>query len=106
MHDFMGMMKQVQNMQAKMQQIQQDLADLKVTGEAGAGLVTVTLNGKGEMCSIKIDSTLMNPSEVEIVEDLIVAATRDAKVKADQITQDKMKGVTGGLPLPPGIKMW
>jgi len=106
MRDIMGMMKQVQEMQAKMQQMQQELADMEVTGQSGAGMVTVTLNGKGEMRGIKIDPSLLKPDEAEIIEDLIVAATQDAKNKVDQVAQDKMKDVTGGLPLPPGLKLW
>jgi len=106
MRDIMGMMKQVQDMQAKMQQMQQTLADMEVIGQSGAGMVTVTLNGKGEMRGIKIDPSLMKPDEAEIVEDLIIAATQDAKTKVDQTAQDKMKDITGGLPIPPGLKLW
>lgn len=106
MKDLMGMMKQVQQMQAKMQEMQQELADMEVIGQSGAGLVTVTLNGKGEMRGVKIDPSLMKPDETEIVEDLIVAATADAKVKVDAASQEKMKAMTGGLPIPPGLKLW
>ena len=106
MKDLMGMMKQVQQMQAKMQEMQQELADMEVIGQSGAGMVTVTLNGKGEMRGVKIDPSLMKPDEAEIVEDLIVAATADAKVKVDAASQEKMKAMTGGLPIPPGLKLW
>ena len=106
MKDLMGMMKQVQQMQAKMQEMQQELADMEVIGQSGAGMVTVTLNGKGEMRGVKIDPSLMKPDETEIVEDLIVAATADAKVKVDAASQEKMKAMTGGLPIPPGLKLW
>lgn len=106
MKDLMGMMKQVQQMQAKMQEMQQELADMEVIGQSGAGMVTVTLNGKGEMRGVKIDPSLMKPDETEIVEDLIVAATSDAKVKVDAASQEKMKAMTGGLPIPPGLKLW
>ena len=106
MKDLMGMMKQVQQMQAKMQEMQQELADMEVIGQSGAGMVTVTLNGKGEMRGVKIDPSLMKPDESEIVEDLIVAATADAKTKVDAASQEKMKAMTGGLPLPPGLKLW
>ena len=106
MKDLMGMMKQVQQMQAKMQEMQQELADMEVIGQSGAGMVTVTLNGKGEMRGVKIDPSLMKPNETEIVEDLIVAATADAKVKVDAASQEKMKAMTGGLPIPPGLKLW
>ena len=106
MKDLMGMMKQVQQMQAKMQEMQQELEDLEIIGQSGAGMVTVTLNGKGEMRGVKIDPSLMKPDEVEIVEDLIVAATADAKAKADTASQDRMKDMAGGLPIPPGLKLW
>lgn len=106
MKDLMGMMKQVQQMQAKMQEMQQELANMEVIGQSGAGMVTVTLNGKGEMRGVKIDPSLMKPDETEIVEDLIVAATSDAKVKVDAASQEKMKAMTGGLPIPPGLKLW
>lgn len=106
MKDLMGMMKQVQDMQAKMQQLQQELADMEITGQSGAGLVTVTLNGKGEMRTLKIDPSLMKPDETEIVEDLVVAATQDAKSKVDAANQEKMQQMAGGMPLPPGLKLW
>lgn len=106
MKDLMGMMKQVQDMQAKMQQMQQELADMEITGQSGAGMVTVTLNGKGEMRGLKIDPSLLKPDEAEIVEDLILAATQDAKAKVDSASQEKMQQVTGGLPIPPGLKLW
>ncbi len=106
MKDLMGMMKQVQQMQAKMQEMQQELEDLEIVGQSGAGMVTVTLNGKGEMRGVKIDPSLMKPGEAEIVEDLIVAATSDAKVKVDVASQEKMKAMAGGLPIPPGLKLW
>lgn len=106
MKDLMGMMKQVQDMQAKMQQMQQELADMEVVGQSGAGMVTVTLNGKGEMRGLKIDPSLMKPEEAEIVEDLIIAAAQDAKSKVDAAGQEKMQQVAGGLPIPPGLKLW
>ena len=106
MKDLMGMMKQVQDMQAKMQQMQQELADMEVVGQSGAGMVTVTLNGKGEMRGLKIDPSLMKPEEAEIVEDLIIAAAQDAKSKVDAASQEKMQQVAGGLPIPPGLKLW
>ena len=106
MKDLMGMMKQVQQMQAKMQEMQQELADMEIIGQSGAGMVTVTLNGKGEMRGVKIDPSLMKPDEAEIVEDLVVAAAADAKAKVDAASQEKMKAMTGGLPIPPGLKLW
>jgi len=104
--DITGMMKQVQEMQAKMQKMQADLGTLEISGQSGGGMVTVTLNGKGDMRRVKIDPSLMKPEEAEIVEDLIIAATQDAKSKVDAAAQAKMKDMTGGLPLPPGLKLW
>ena len=106
MKDIMGMMKQVQQMQARMQEMQNELAEMEVTGQSGAGLVVVTLNGKGEMRGVKIDPSLLKPDEIEILEDLIVAATSDAKAKVDAAMQEKMQSMAGGLPLPPGLKLF
>ena len=86
--------------------MQQELADMEVVGQSGAGMVTVTLNGKGEMRGLKIDPSLMKPEEAEIVEDLIIAAAQDAKTKVDAASQEKMQQVAGGLPIPPGLKLW
>ncbi len=105
MKDVMGMMKQVQQLQARMQQMQEELAAMEVTGQSGAGLVRVTLNGKGDTRSMKIDPSLMKPDETEILEDLLVAAFQDAKAKVEAAAQKKMQEVTGGLPLPPGLKL-
>jgi DNA-binding YbaB/EbfC family protein len=106
MKDLMGMMKQVKDMQERMQRLQEELAAIEVTGSAGGGLVAVTLTGKGDMKGVKIDPSLLKPEEAEIVEDLIVAATSDAKTKVDARLQEKMAEVTGGLPLPPGMKLF
>ncbi len=106
MADLFGLMKQAQQMQAKMQQMQADLAAMDVEGQSGGGMVTVTLSGTGEMRRVKIDPSLMKPEEVEIVEDLILAATQDAKSKVDERAQQKMKDMAGGLPMPPGLKLW
>jgi DNA-binding YbaB/EbfC family protein len=100
-----NLMKQAQEMQAKMAEMQARLSDLAIEGSSGAGMVSVTLNGKGEMKSIRIDPSLMNPDEAEIVEDLIVAAHADAKAKAEQRMADEMKELTGGLNLPPGFNL-
>jgi DNA-binding YbaB/EbfC family protein len=105
MRDLMGMMKQAQELQARMQRMQEELQQLEIPGQAGAGLVQVTLNGKGEMRRIRIDPTLMKPDETEILEDLILAASQDAKSKVEVAMQEKMSAVTGGLPLPPGFKL-
>ncbi len=106
MKDLMGMMKQVKDMQERMQRLQEELGAIEVTGAAGGGLVSVTLSGKGDMKSVKIDPSLMKPEEAEIVEDLIVAATGDAKAKVEARLAEKMAEVTGGLPLPPGMKLF
>lgn len=106
MKDLMGMMKQVKQMQERMQVVQAELEELEVEGQSGGGLVKVTLNGKGEMRKVQIDPSLMKPDESEILEDLIVAATSDAKSKVEAQVQDKMADVTGGLPLPPGMKLF
>ncbi len=106
MKDLMGMMKQVREMQTRMQQMQEELAALEISGQSGGGLVSVTLTGKGDMKRVRIDPSLLKPDEVEIVEDLIIAATQDAKSKVESAMQEKMQSVTGGLPIPPGMKLF
>lgn len=103
MADFMGMMKQAAQLQSKMQAMQAELDSIMVEGSAGGGMVTVTLTAKGELKSIKLDDSLMKPGEKEIIEDLLVAAHADARRKAEAVLAEKMKAVTGGLPLPPGL---
>ncbi len=100
-----NLMKQAQEMQTKMQEMQERLAEVEISGASGAGMVRVTLNGKGEMRGIKIDPSLFNSEDAEVVEDLIVAAFNDAKAKAEQHMQEQMAEVTGGLNLPPGMKL-
>lgn len=106
MNNLMKMMKQAQELQGRMQQMQEELAGLLAEGQSGAGLVTVTLNGKMEARAIKIDPSLMKPDEAEMLEDLILAAFQDAKGKVEAAVQAKMREVTGGLPLPPGLKLF
>jgi DNA-binding YbaB/EbfC family protein len=106
MKDLMGMMKQVGQMQARVQQMQDELAAIEIDGQSGGGLVKVTLTGKGDMKKVHIDPSLMKPDEAEILEDLIVAAVADAKGKLDTQLQAKMQEVAGGLPLPPGLKLF
>jgi DNA-binding YbaB/EbfC family protein len=106
MKDLMGMMKQVKDMQERMQRLQEELGAIEVQGSAGGGLVSVTLTGKGDMKRVRIDPSLMKPEEAEIVEDLVVAAVSDAKAKVEAKLQEKMAEVTGGLPLPPGMKLF
>jgi DNA-binding YbaB/EbfC family protein len=105
MMDLMKMMKQAQEIQGRMQKVQEELASLEVEGRSGAGLVTIKLNGKFEPRQVKIDPSLVKPDEVEILEDLLVAAFHDAKTKAEAAVQAKMQEVTGGLALPPGLKL-
>jgi DNA-binding YbaB/EbfC family protein len=105
MRDLMGMMKQAKELQEKMQQLQADIAALEATGAAGGGLVTVTVDGKGMLKGVKIDPSLAKPDELEILEDLIVAAARDARGKVDGLAEAKMKELTAGLPLPPGLNL-
>jgi nucleoid-associated protein EbfC len=106
MPDFMGLMKQAAQLQSKMEALQAELDTIEVEGAAGGGLVTVKLTAKGEMKSAKIDDSLLKPSEKEILEDLLVAAHADARRKAEAVMQEKMQGLTGGLPLPPGMKLF
>jgi DNA-binding YbaB/EbfC family protein len=103
MADFLGMMKQAAQLQTKMQELQAELDRIEVEGSAGGGMVTVRLSAKGELKGVKVDDTLMKPGENEILEDLLVAAHADARRKAETVMQEKMKAVTGGLPLPPGM---
>lgn len=98
------LMKQAQEMQDKMAEMQESLVAVEIEGIAGAGLVKVTLNGKGEMRRLHIDPTLANPDEAEILEDLIVAAHNDAKSKIEARVQEETQKLMGGLPLPPGMK--
>ena len=106
MADFLGMMKQAAQLQSKMQEMQAELDRIEVEGTAGGGMVTVKLSAKGEMKGVKIDASLMKPQETQIVEDLVVAAHADARRKVEALMQEKMKNVTGGLPLPPGLKLF
>ena len=106
MADFLGLMKQAAELKTKMEAMQAELDRIEVEGVAGGGLVTVRLTGKGEMKSLAIDATLMKPDEKEIVEDLVVTAHADARRKAEALLQEKMQALTGGLPLPPGLKLF
>jgi DNA-binding YbaB/EbfC family protein len=106
MKSFSNMMKQAQELQGRMADLQAEMERAQVEGRSGGGLVVVTMNGKGEMTGIKIDPSLLKPDEAEIVEDLIVAAHTDAKAKVEQLLQEKMQSLTGGLPLPPGMKLF
>ncbi|MDT3685506.1 MAG: YbaB/EbfC family nucleoid-associated protein [Pseudorhodoplanes sp.] len=103
MADFMGMMKQAAQLQAKMQALQQELETIEVEGSAGGGVVTLRMTAKGDVKGVRIDDLLMKAEEKEILEDLIVTAHADAKKKAENVMQDKMKALTGGLSLPAGL---
>jgi nucleoid-associated protein EbfC len=106
MKDLMKMMKQASELQGRMQKLQDDLTALEVEGQAGAGMVKLTLTGKMDARRLKIDPSLLKPEESEILEDLIIAALQDAKAKAEAAVQAKMQEITGGLPIPPGLKLF
>jgi DNA-binding YbaB/EbfC family protein len=106
MPDFLGLMKQAGQLQAKMQEMQAELDQVTVEGMAGGGMVSVTMSAKGDLKGVRIDDSLVKPGEKEIIEDLIVAAHADARRKAEVLLAEKMKGLTGGLPLPPGLKLF
>jgi len=103
MADFLGLMKQAAELKSKMEAMQAELDQLEVEGTAGGGMVTVRMSAKGEMKALSVDPSLMKPDEKEIVEDLVVAAHADARRKAEALLQEKMKALTGGLTLPPGL---
>jgi DNA-binding YbaB/EbfC family protein len=105
MKDILGLMGKVKEMQAKMQEMQEGLSALEVTGQSGGGLVKVTLTGKGEMRSVSIDPSLVKPEDAEMIEDLIVAAHTDAKGKVEELVAERTRELTAGLPIPPGMKL-
>jgi DNA-binding YbaB/EbfC family protein len=106
MADMLGLMKQAQAMQAKMQEMQAELERTEVEGQSGGGMVRVTLTAKGQMKGIALDPSLLVPEEKEMLEDLILAAHEDARKKGERLMEEKMKAVTAGLPLPPGMKLF
>ena len=99
------MMKQAQEMQSKMSEMQDKLSELEVTGSSGGGLVEITMSGKHQVKSLKIDESLVDKDNIEVLEDLVVAAINDARTKADNAANEKMSELTGGLQLPPGLKL-
>ena len=105
MVNFGNMMKQAQQLQKKMAEAQEKLNSIEVEGVSGGGLVKVTATAKGDIKRIQLDETVMKPEEKEITEDLIIAAINDAKQKGEVAAQETMKDITGGLPLPPGMKL-
>jgi len=106
MPDFLGLMKQATELKSKMEAMQAELDRMEVEGAAGGGLVTIKLSGKGDLRGTRIDETLLKPDQKEIVEDLIVAAHADARRKLETMLAEKMQAMTGGLPLPPGLKLF
>ena len=105
MADIMGMMKQAQAMQAKLASVQAELDSVLVDGQSGGGLVRVSMTAKGVMRGVAIDASLLQADEKEILEDLIVTAHEDARKKGERVVEEKMKAVTAGLSLPPGMKL-
>ncbi|HMN50757.1 MAG TPA: YbaB/EbfC family nucleoid-associated protein [Xanthobacteraceae bacterium] len=106
MKDMMGMMSRIKELQANMERMQAELDTLEVEGAAGGGLVKVTMSAKGAVKKVFIDASLMKADEKEIVEDLIVAASADARAKSEKLVEEKAKALTGGMPLPPGMKLF
>jgi hypothetical protein len=99
------MMKQAQKLQAKMGELQEQLAGAELTGTSGGGMVQVTMTGKGDVRRVKIDPSLLDPAEVEVLEDLLVAACNDTKAKIEAHVAERMAELTGGLKLPPGLNL-
>ncbi|MBT5414386.1 MAG: YbaB/EbfC family nucleoid-associated protein [Rhodospirillaceae bacterium] len=99
------MLKQAQEVQGKIERMQEELAAAEIEGKAGGGMVSVTLNGKGHMLRLRIDPALCNPDEADVLEDLLLAAHNDARTRAEDYAQEEMRKVTGGLNLPPGMKL-
>ena len=99
------MMKQAQQMQQKMAEMQERLAGAEIEGQAGGGLVKVTMTGKGDVKAVRIDPSLASPNEIEVLEDWVLAAVNDARSKVEQAAGEQMKEITGGLELPGGLKL-
>lgn len=99
------MLKQAKELQTKMAGLQEELADMEITGASGGGMVKVTLNGKGEARKLSIDPSLVDPDDAAVLEDLILAAFNDAKGKIEEAVREKMSDLTGGMPLPPGMQL-
>lgn len=105
MKDLLGMMSKAKEMQARFQAMQEEIAAIEAAGQSGGGLVKVVLSGKFEMRSLKIDPSLFKEDDVEVLEDLILAAHNDAKAKVEAVMQQKTQELTAGLPMPPGMKL-
>jgi len=106
MPDFLGLMKQASELKSKMEAMQAELDRLEVEGASGGGLVVIKISGKGDLRSVRIDESVFKPDQKEIVEDLLVAAHADAKRKLETQLTERMQALTGGLPLPPGLKLF
>ena len=106
MVDFLGLMKQATELKSKMEAMQAELDRIEVDGAAGGGLVTLKLSGKGELRAAQVDNSLCKPDQKEILQDLIVAAHADARRKLEALLAERMQSLTGGLPLPPGLKLF
>lgn len=105
MRDIMGMMKEMAGLKARMEAMQAELDETLVEGQSGAGLVKVTLTAKGALKAVSIDPELLKPEDREMLEDLLLAAHADARVKTESVIAEKMQALTGGLPMPPGFKL-
>jgi nucleoid-associated protein EbfC len=106
MPDFLGLMKQATELKSKMEAMQAELDRMEVEGTAGGGLVALTISGKSDLRGARIDESLLKPDQKEILEDLIVAAHADARRRLEAMLAEKMQAMTGGLPLPPGLKLF
>ncbi len=106
MADFLGLMKQATELKSKMEAMQAELDRIEVEGAAGGGLVTLKVSGKGEVRTAHVDDTLLKPDQKDILQDLIVAAHADARRKLETVLAERMQALTGGLPLPPGLKLF
>ena len=105
MRNMAGMMKKVQEMQSRMEALQQEMAEAEFSAIVGGGAVKVTVTGKGEMRRVKIDPSAVDPDDIGMLEDMICLATNNARAEADAMMAAKMKDITGGLPLPPGMSL-
>jgi hypothetical protein len=105
MVDILGMMKKAASMQARLKEAQEELERLEVEGQAGGGMVKITMTGKGRMKAIQLDPALMTPADRQMAEDLIVAAHADAKARAERLAEEKIQAVAADLPIPPGMKL-
>jgi nucleoid-associated protein EbfC len=106
MADFLGLMKQAAELKSKMEAMQAELDRIEVEGAAGGGLVTLKISGKGEVRTARVDDTLLKLDQKDILQDLIIAAHADARRKLETVLQERMQALTGGLPLPPGLKLF